>query len=48
MGAINRWKQMRSANETKYRKVLSNKLSIIIFLWFLEKLIMLIMLYALK
>ena len=39
---------MRNASETKYRKVLSNKLSIIIFLWFLDKLIMLIMLYALK
>ena len=48
MGPIDRWKQMRSASETKYRKVLSNKLSIIIFLWFLAKMIMLIMLYTLK
>ena len=48
MGPTNRWKQMRSASDTKYRKVLSNKLSIIIFLWFLDKMIMLIMLYAFK
>ena len=39
---------MRSASDTKYRKVLSNKLSIIIFLWFLDKIVMLIMLYALR
>ena len=48
MGPINRWKQMRTASDTKYRNILSNKLSIIIFLWFLDKMIMLIMLYALK
>ena len=39
---------MRSASDTKYRKTLSNKLSILIILWVLDKAIMLIMLYALK
>ena len=48
MGAVSRWKQMRSANETKYRKALSNKLSLLIMLWILDKIIMLIMLYVMK
>ena len=35
---------MRSAKETKYRKGLNNKLTILIMLWILDKLIMLVML----
>ena len=39
---------MRSAGDTKYRKALSNKLSILIALWVLDKVIMLIMLHVVK
>ena len=38
---------MRSAKETKYRKGLNNKLTILIGLWIFDKLIMLIMLWFL-
>ena len=39
---------MRSEAQTFYKKRLNNKLSIIIFLWFLDKLIMLFMFYLVK
>ena len=39
---------MRSASDTKYREALNNKLSILIALWMLDKLIMLIMLHVVK
>jgi len=39
---------MRSASETKYRKTLSNKLSILIALWVLDKIIMMLMFYIMK
>jgi hypothetical protein len=39
---------MRSEMQTYYKKRLNNKLSIIIFLWFLDKFIMLIMFYLIK
>ena len=48
MGPIDRWKQMRSASDTKYRKALSDKLSMLIILWILDKIIMLVMLYMVK
>ena len=34
---------MRSATETKHRKVLSNKLSLLIMLWILDKVILFIL-----
>jgi|7_EtaG_2_1085326.scaffolds.fasta_scaffold09130_8 hypothetical protein len=39
---------MRSELQTYYKKRLNNKLSIIIFLWFLDKFIMLVMFYLIK
>jgi len=39
---------MRSLNETNYRKALSDKLSLLIMLWILDKIIMFIMLYMVK
>jgi len=38
---------MRSASESKFRKGLSNKLTILIILWIFDKLIMLLMLWFL-
>ena len=38
---------MRSLYESKYRKGLNNKLTILIVLWILDKIIMLVMLWFL-
>lgn len=38
---------MRSANESKYRKGLNNKLTVLIMLWVFDKIIMLLMLWFL-
>jgi len=49
MGRIARWKKiMFSENETKYRNSITNKLSILIVLWILDKIIMLLMLMLIK
>ena len=39
---------MRSASETGYRKTIANKLSILIFLWILDKIVMLIMFFMFR
>jgi len=39
---------MFSENETKYRNSITNKLSILIVLWILDKIIMLLMLMLIK
>ena len=39
---------MRSAAETKYRKLLNDKLTLLIILWILDKLTMIIMFWIFK